>query len=80
MLKHFVHLIQLTLKQLCGYSIYHYVRKCALIDGLIMLIGKISFKFEINTTEVMTEKFTFLAERFKYRDLLDVKCFSYIYI
>lgn len=28
-----------------------------------MLIGKISFKFEINTTEVITDKFTFLAER-----------------
>lgn len=33
------------------------------MDGWIMLIGKISFKFEINTTEVITDKFTFLAER-----------------
>lgn len=28
-----------------------------------MLIGKISFMVEINTTAVITEKFTFLAER-----------------
>lgn len=28
-----------------------------------MLIGKISFMVEINTTPVITEKFTFLAER-----------------
>lgn len=28
-----------------------------------MLIGKIRFKFEINTTAVITEKFTSLVER-----------------
>lgn len=44
------------------------------MDGFIMLIGKIRFKFEINTTAVITEKFTSLVERLSIENfqMLDV--------